>query len=159
MKRAGFTLIELLIVITTIGIIVGIAIPSMRNSIRKAKVMAVIANMRVLNNSLHSYAIDNSRWPKTLNVNTLEPLVSDSYLRGNQVRQILTPLIEERLGAYVLFGPQKDFLIFYKMKIFPKIQFYLMPDGVYIKNPETNVFEKFTERHMAIILRQWLKII
>jgi len=154
MKRKGFTLIEMLVVLTTIGIIIGIAIPSLRNSLKKAKVVAVISNMKILRDALFEYSVDFSGWPKTLNVNTLEPLVSNGYLKSNQVVPILFPLVEERLGAYTFYGPSNDFLIFFKMKIFPKVQFYLMPDGVYIKNPETNQVEKFNDKHFIILLRQ-----
>lgn len=154
MKRSGFTLLELLIVLTTLGMLMGIAIPSLRSSIKKANITAVIANMRTLNLALQQYAVDYSQWPPHLDVNTFEPLVSGLYLREEQVKAICKPLVEERLGAYVLFNPTKEFIIFFKMKIIPNVQFYLFPDGVYIKNPVTKKVEKFDDYHMRLLIRK-----
>lgn len=154
MRKNGFTLVEMLVVLVVIGVLTGIAIPTLRNSFLKAKVTSTIANMKVLKDALWQYNSDFGYWPNTLNVNTFEPLVQEGYMSGNQVKIICAPLFENRLGAYTFYGPQNDFLIFFKMQILPKIQFYLFPDGVYIKNPETNQVEKFTEKHFIILLRQ-----
>ena len=45
-KNAGFTLIEMLIVVAIIAVIVAIAIPTMSNSLHKAKTAADMANVR-----------------------------------------------------------------------------------------------------------------
>ena len=45
-KESGFTLIEMLIVVAIIAVIVAIAIPTMSNSLHKAKTAADMANVR-----------------------------------------------------------------------------------------------------------------
>ena len=45
-KKSGFTLIEMLIVVAIIAVIVAIAIPTISNSLHKAKTAADMANVR-----------------------------------------------------------------------------------------------------------------
>jgi type II secretion system protein G len=58
-KRKGFTLIELMIVIAIIGVLAAIAVPNFSAARRKARAKACIANMKLLENALQQYDMDN----------------------------------------------------------------------------------------------------
>jgi len=61
--RNGFTLIELLIVVTIIGIIVGIALPNYLNAQVRARVSQAQAEMRTLATALEVYYVDRNSYP------------------------------------------------------------------------------------------------
>jgi type II secretion system protein G len=58
--RAGFTLIELMVVIVIIGILASIAIPKFKQFRETAKETQTAANLRVIQQSLEKYAVDNN---------------------------------------------------------------------------------------------------
>jgi general secretion pathway protein G len=62
-RRGGFTLIEMLIVVTAIGIIMGIAIPTLINSIQRAKQKRSMGDMRTIATAAETYAIDYDIYP------------------------------------------------------------------------------------------------
>ena len=62
----GFTLAELLIVIATLGILGGLAVPLYADHIEKAKVVRAIAEIRVLEKDIVSFELENKRWPDSL---------------------------------------------------------------------------------------------
>jgi general secretion pathway protein G len=72
----GFTLIELVIVMTLIGIIVGMGLPQYRNSIRKAKETALKENLYIMRNLLNQYYTDKKKFPMSLQM-----LVDEGYLK------------------------------------------------------------------------------
>lgn len=57
--RSGFTLIELLIVIAIIGILVGIAIPTYKSSVRKANEAAAVATLNAIRIAEAKYVADH----------------------------------------------------------------------------------------------------
>ena len=61
-KNKGFTLMEMLIVVAIIAILVAIAIPTVQNSLHKAKVAADWANVRALYASLQADYIMTGEW-------------------------------------------------------------------------------------------------
>lgn len=74
---AGFTLIEMLMVITIIGILLSLAIPSYRQSILRARETALRENLFVLRSTIEQFTLDKQRPP-----GSLEELVSEGYLRA-----------------------------------------------------------------------------
>ena len=58
-RRKGFTLIELLIVIAIIGILIGIAVPMYKSSVRKANQAAAVATLNAIRVAEASYVIDH----------------------------------------------------------------------------------------------------
>jgi prepilin-type N-terminal cleavage/methylation domain-containing protein len=58
-RRKGFTLIELLIVIAIIGIIVGIAVPMYKSSVRKANEAAAVGTLNAIRVAEAKYVSDH----------------------------------------------------------------------------------------------------
>lgn len=74
---SGFTLIEMLIVISIIGILLSIAIPSYRQSIIRAREAVLRENLYVLRSSIEQFTVDKERAPSSL-----QELVDAGYLRS-----------------------------------------------------------------------------
>jgi general secretion pathway protein G len=65
-RAAGFTLLELLIVMTIIGILATIAIPSLIQYPIRAKEAVLKTNLREIRSNLEKYYADKGRYPATL---------------------------------------------------------------------------------------------
>ncbi|MCI0372628.1 MAG: type II secretion system GspH family protein [candidate division NC10 bacterium] len=74
--RRGFTFIEVLIVVTIIGILATIALPSFQLAVSKAKEAALKENLFILRDVIDQYYADQERYPPTL-----AELVEKRYLR------------------------------------------------------------------------------
>ncbi len=61
--KKGFTLIELLIVVAIIAILAAIAIPNFLAAQVRAKVSRVKGELRMINNGMESYYVDNNAYP------------------------------------------------------------------------------------------------
>jgi general secretion pathway protein G len=75
-RRGGFTLIELLIVMTIIGILASIAVPSYQRSVIRANEAVLAENLYQMRHAIDAFFADNSRYP-----DSLEELVEKKYLR------------------------------------------------------------------------------
>lgn len=75
-NRAGFTLIELLIVMTIIGILAAMAIPTYRNAVVKAKEAVLKRDLFVLRDVIDQYYTDKGTYPLDL-----VDLVDEGYIR------------------------------------------------------------------------------
>src|SRR5512139_1145846 len=73
----GFTLIELLIVMTIIGILASIAVPSYQRSVIKAREAVLMENLYQMRRAIDAYFADHAKYPESL-----EALVEGKYLRG-----------------------------------------------------------------------------
>lgn len=78
-QRSGFTLIELLVTVMIISILVGLAVPLARNSIKREKEFALRAALREIRTALDKYKdasdrgfimmkIDTEGYPETLQI-------------------------------------------------------------------------------------------
>lgn len=76
-SRAGFTLIELMIVISIIGILAAIAVPSYQASLIRAREAVLRENLYSIRSAIDQFAADRSRYPFTL-----QELVEQRYLHG-----------------------------------------------------------------------------
>ena len=74
--RPGFTLLELMIVLTIIGILVGIAIPMYQSIILRSKEAVLKANLHTLREAIDQYTADKKKAPQSL-----EDLVDAGYFR------------------------------------------------------------------------------
>jgi general secretion pathway protein G len=72
----GFTLIELLIVVSIVGILATMAVPSYQASVVKAKEAALRQDLFTLRDVLDQHRADQGKYPPSL-----EALVSIGYLR------------------------------------------------------------------------------
>lgn len=75
-RRRGFTIIELMIVLTIIGILVGIAIPTYQKSLIRANETVLRSNLFTLRTMIDEYTYDKQKGPQTL-----QELVDQGYLR------------------------------------------------------------------------------
>lgn len=76
MNRKGMTLMEMLLVITLIGILVAIIVPSYQKSIIRTKEAVLKENLFVLRDTLRKYYLDKKKYPTAL-----EELVTFRYLQ------------------------------------------------------------------------------
>ncbi len=75
--EGGFTLIELIIVMTIIGLLASIAIPSFVTSVRKAREAVLKSDLHTLRTAIDSYTVDKEQAPQTL-----DDLVQAGYLKS-----------------------------------------------------------------------------
>ena len=75
-RRKGFTLIELIIVLSIIGILLGLALPEFRNSIKKTREAVLKEDLFQFRKLIDQYYQDKGKYPLTL-----QTLVEEAYLR------------------------------------------------------------------------------
>ncbi len=75
LRPKGFTLIELIIVITVIGILVGLGIPQYKNATKRAREAALKENLFTLRKLINQYYVDKGKYPQSL-----QTLVEEEYL-------------------------------------------------------------------------------
>jgi general secretion pathway protein G len=73
----GFTLIELIIVLSIIGLLVGLGLPQYKSAMVKARETVLKENLFILRRLIDQYAQDKGKYPASL-----QALVQDSYLRA-----------------------------------------------------------------------------
>ena len=73
----GFTLLELMIVVSIIGILATLAVPSYHASVVKAKEAALRQDLSTLRDVLDQHKADQGKYPPSLST-----LVGTGYLRG-----------------------------------------------------------------------------
>ncbi len=74
--RKGFTLIELIIVLSIIGLLVGLGLPQYKSASIKAREAVLKENLFILRKLLDQYAMDKGKYPASL-----QTLVQEGYLR------------------------------------------------------------------------------
>ena len=75
--EGGFTLIELMIVMTIIGILAAISIPSYIHSVQKAKEAVLREDLHTMRTAIDSYTVDKEKAPQGL-----DDLVQAGYLKA-----------------------------------------------------------------------------
>ena len=76
-ESSGFTLIELIIVMTIIGLLTAIAIPSYLKSVQKAREAVLREDLHTMRSAIDSYTVDREQAPQGL-----EDLVQAGYLKS-----------------------------------------------------------------------------
>ena len=64
-NKAGFTLIELMVVIIILGLLAAIVMPRIVGETDKARYGPALAQMRILEDALKRYKLDNGLFPST----------------------------------------------------------------------------------------------
>ena len=75
--EGGFTLMELMIVMTIIGILASIAIPSYIRAVQKAKEATLREDLHTIRTAIDSYTVDKEKAPQSL-----DDLVQAGYLKA-----------------------------------------------------------------------------
>jgi general secretion pathway protein G len=75
-SQRGFTLLELLVVMTIIGILAAIAVPSLRDSPKRAREATLRADLFTFRSVIDQYKGDKGNFPVDL-----ETLVKENYMR------------------------------------------------------------------------------
>lgn len=73
----GFTLIEILIVLSIIGILLGLAVPQYQMSVKRAREAVLKENLFVMRKMIDQYYQDKHKYPPTL-----QSLVEENYLKS-----------------------------------------------------------------------------
>lgn len=74
-KEKGFTLIELIIVITLIGILVGLGLPQFKNATKRTREATLKENLYTMRRLINQYLVDKGKYPQSL-----QTLVEEEYL-------------------------------------------------------------------------------
>lgn len=82
-SERGFTLLELMIVMTIIGLLAAIAIPSYVNNVRRAKEAVLKEDLHTMREAIDSYTVDKQKAPQSL-----DDLVQSGYLKTMPVDPI-----------------------------------------------------------------------
>ncbi|MCL4177577.1 MAG: prepilin-type N-terminal cleavage/methylation domain-containing protein [Verrucomicrobia bacterium] len=87
-KAAGFTLVEVMVVVTLVGMLAGISVPSVMKARDTASLNVIRANLRTIQDVKQQWALD------TRAANSAVPTEADlqGYLRTNQMPK---PLVGE----------------------------------------------------------------
>jgi general secretion pathway protein G len=73
----GFTLIEIIIVLSIIGLLVGLGLPTYKSATVKAREAVLKENLFILRKLIDQYAMDKGKYPASL-----QTLVQESYIRS-----------------------------------------------------------------------------
>lgn len=108
-SQSGFSLIELLLVVTIIGIIAALGVPSLQRGIRAADNGAAFANLRTMSSVQVSFYSQNGRFANLTELNNAHnkafgTLSGDSLTRGRFVYEMspLTPTNDQLKAGYTI---------------------------------------------------------
>lgn len=76
-NNRGFTLIEILIVLSIIGILLGLAVPQYQMSVKRAREAVLKENLFVMRKMIDQYYQDKHKYPPSL-----QSLVEENYLKS-----------------------------------------------------------------------------
>ena len=109
--QSGFSLIELLIVVTMIGIISAIGVPSFQKCIRAADNGAAFANLRTMSSAQVSFFSLNNRFANLSELNAIQSngfgtTSGSSIIKGRFIYEMspLTPTNAELKDGYTIIG-------------------------------------------------------
>lgn len=75
-RKNGFTLIEILIVLSIIGILLGLAVPQYQMSVKRAREAVLKENLFIMRKMIDQYYQDKHKYPPSL-----QSLVEEKYLK------------------------------------------------------------------------------
>ena len=112
--RYGFTIVELMIVVSVIGLLITLAIPSYMKSRDTSQLNTVYSNLRTIETAKDQWALENKKGTGDA---TDLPVLSD-YIKGGTIKPVLNEVYESnqigspayavahvRLGTYAPTDP------------------------------------------------------
>jgi len=91
--ESGFTLVELMMVVTIVGILATLAIPSFQRSVMKAREGTLKYDLATLRDVLDQYRADKGTYPSELNelvqVGYLKRIPLDPFTHSDQTWQLM----------------------------------------------------------------------
>ena len=109
---AGFSLLEVLIVVTIIGMLAAMGLPSLLEALDRGRQTSTVADMKEISTALERYAVDYQKYPEVEAFLELRPLLEPKYIkklpREDGWGHAFTYGAEEEGGAYRLSSPGKD---------------------------------------------------
>jgi prepilin-type N-terminal cleavage/methylation domain-containing protein len=84
--KAGFTIVELAIVVTVIGLLVGIGIPNYMRARDNSRLNLIYSNLREIENAKSQWALDNH---KQTGDDVTDIALLTGYLRGGAVHDAI----------------------------------------------------------------------
>ena len=78
----GFTVLELMVVLTIVGLILAVAIPSYSNMVRQVRASQAVADLQCLRAAAYLYFGDHAEWPGEVQAGAVPPGLVP-YLREN----------------------------------------------------------------------------
>lgn len=75
-RQSGFTLVELMVVMSIIGILLMLAVPSYVSAVKHAQESVLREDLHVMRAAIDSYTMDKQKAPQSL-----DDLVQDGYLK------------------------------------------------------------------------------
>ncbi len=97
-SKNGFTLVEILVVVTLIGILVMMILPSHKTAVIRAKEAVLKENLFQIRDSISKYYHDKAKYPTSL-----EELVTSKYLR----KIPMDPITKQEAWLAVTFEPEE----------------------------------------------------
>jgi prepilin-type N-terminal cleavage/methylation domain-containing protein len=86
-NRAGFTLIEVILVITIIGLLVGIGLPNYMKARDNSRLNVIYSNLRQIEEAKSQWAIEN----KKNTGDVVDDLASlNTYFRGGKIADVMS---------------------------------------------------------------------
>lgn len=82
MTRRGFTIIEMVVVLTILGVLANIAIPSVQSVRKKAQAAAAIGDFTVIRTAAYDYFADNGLYPRSRGWGQVPPELVGSLPAG-----------------------------------------------------------------------------
>lgn len=105
-NKKGFTLIELVVVIAILGVLAALVVPSVVNRIDEAKKNVDRANLKMIQQAIEMYNIENNQYPPANGFANLEDVLVPDYLDSwPELKSISEDQVEYDQGSGKLNHP------------------------------------------------------
>ncbi|MCI0470897.1 MAG: type II secretion system GspH family protein [Candidatus Aminicenantes bacterium] len=99
MKKNGFTLVEIIVVMSVIGILVAIIVPSYKHHVARAREAVLRENLFQIRDAISKFYQDKNKYPTAL-----EDLITFKYLRTIPT----DPVAKTAVWELIYFEPQEN---------------------------------------------------